>query len=108
MAMTSPHPHERYKSPAGVATTPITRNNNRKSSALDNEEYKKTEAGLLPIIIKIWSFIRLRFPWLLVYIGERPPRLNLCGQVAVIYFVFIHIVLSYEISKRCKIDMSHV
>jgi hypothetical protein len=77
----------------------------RSSSSSKNivvdDEFKKSEAGLLPVIIQLWSFIRLRFPWLLVYIGERPPRLNLCGQVALIYFMFIHLVLSYEISKRC-------
>ena len=66
------------------------------------EEFKKTEAGLLPVIIKLWSFIRLRFPWLLFYIGERPPRPNLCGQVLIIYFLFIHVILSYEVGKRCK------
>lgn len=66
------------------------------------EDLKKGVAGLLPVVVQLWSFVRLRFPWILQYIGDKPPRLGLLGQIGLIYIVFIHVVLSYEISKRCK------
>ena len=43
---------------------------------------------------------RLRSPWLLSYVGERPPRLGLMAQIAVIYVVFLHIALWWEARDR--------
>lgn len=63
------------------------------------ESDKKDLAGSHPSVIQAWSLFRQHCPGQVVAgLGDRPPRLSLVGQVAVVYGVLLQIAVIYQYS----------
>lgn len=59
-------------------------------------DYKRDEIGVHPYVIKLWDLFRRYIPFILTYIGERPPRLTMQLQLMIVYVVILHILAIYE------------